>query len=31
MILTTEYALVDIKEDAPAAPQKRGGMPEMMS
>ena len=30
MILTTECALVDIKEDAPAAPPMGGGMPGMM-
>ncbi len=30
MILTTECALIDIKEDAPAGPQMGGGMPGMM-
>ncbi|MEZ4969542.1 MAG: chaperonin GroEL [Flavobacteriaceae bacterium] len=30
MILTTECALTDIKEDAPAAPPMGGGMPGMM-
>jgi chaperonin GroEL len=30
MILTTECALIDIKEDAPAAPPMGGGMPGMM-
>ncbi len=30
MILTTECALVDIKEDTPAAPPMGGGMPGMM-
>ena len=30
MILTTECALVDIKEEAPAAPPMGGGMPGMM-
>jgi len=30
MVLTTECALVDIKEDAPAAPPMGGGMPGMM-
>jgi chaperonin GroEL len=30
MILTTECALVDIKEDAPAGPPMGGGMPGMM-
>jgi chaperonin GroEL len=30
MILTTECALVDIKEDAPAMPMGGGGMPGMM-
>jgi chaperonin GroEL len=30
MILTTECALVDIKEDAPATPPMGGGMPGMM-
>ncbi|MEE9350133.1 MAG: chaperonin GroEL [Flavobacteriaceae bacterium] len=30
MILTTECALVDIKEDVPAAPHMGGGMPGMM-
>jgi chaperonin GroEL len=30
MILTTECALIDIKEDAPAGPPMGGGMPGMM-
>ena len=30
MILTTECALIDIKEDAPAMPPMGGGMPGMM-
>ena len=30
MILTTECALIDIKEDAPAPPPMGGGMPGMM-
>lgn len=30
MILTTECALVDIKETAPAMPMGGGGMPGMM-
>ena len=30
MILTTECALVDIKEDSPAMPMGGGGMPGMM-
>jgi len=30
MILTTECALVDIKEDTPAMPPMGGGMPGMM-
>ena len=30
MILTTECALVDIKEDAPTMPPMGGGMPGMM-
>jgi chaperonin GroEL len=30
MILTTECALIDIKEDAPAAPPMGGGLPGMM-